>query len=95
MFEVDGDAVKELGVVVTLLDGAQKTAISLEDLDEDTQDNILLGLTTLEDVVRELGGSVYGERITENRFSKLGRGYAKGAWRRQGCRVGHHTLRHR
>lgn len=72
------DGVKELGVVVTLLDGAQRSAIKLEDLDEETQENILFGLTTLEEVARELGGSTYGERITENRFSKLGRGYAKG-----------------
>lgn len=79
MLTTDGDAVKELGIMVQLLDGAQRSSIQLEDLDEETQDNILLGLTTLEDVRRELGGSMYGERITENRFFKLGRGYARGA----------------
>lgn len=79
MFTAEDDEVKEINVVVSLLDGAQRSAIKLEDLDEETQDNIMLGLTTLEDVQRELGGSMYGERITENRFAKLGRGSAKGA----------------
>ena len=72
------DGVKELGVVVDLLNGSQRKSIELEDLDEETQENILFGLTTLEDVQRELGGSVYGERVSENRFSKLGRGFARG-----------------
>lgn len=80
MFTVeDDDIVKEIGVVSTLLDGAQKFAIQLEDLDEEIQDNIMLGLTTLEDVRRELGGSVYGERIQENRFLKFAQGYSHGA----------------
>lgn len=79
MFAAEDDEVKEINVVVDLLDGAQRSVITLESLDEETQDNIMLGLTTLEDVQRELGGSMYGERITENRFSKLGRGSAKGS----------------
>lgn len=78
MFTVE-DGVKQLGMVVDLLDGAQKTEIKLEDLDEETQDNILCGLVDFEDVKRELGGSTYGERVTENRFKKLGRGYAAGS----------------
>ena len=78
-FETEEDTVKTIGVVVDLLDGAQRKKIEIEDLDEETQENILFGLTTLEDVVRELGGNVYGERITENRFKKLAQGYSKGA----------------
>lgn len=79
MFEAEEDTVKTIGVVVDLLDGAQRTKIELEDLDEETQENILFGLTTLEDVIRELGGSKYGERVTENRFKKLAQGFSKGA----------------
>lgn len=79
MFTIEDESVKEVGVVVSLLNGAQRTSIELEDLDEETQDNILLGLTTLEDVRKELGGSMYGERITENKFVKFARGYARGA----------------
>ena len=77
LFTVD-EGVKELGMVVNLLDGAQKTEITFESLSEDVQDNILCGLVEFEDVVKSLGGSIYGERITENRFTKLGRGYGAG-----------------
>lgn len=79
LFTVDDDKWKELGVVNTLLDGAQKLDIKFEDLDEETQDNILMGLTTLEDVIDELGGSKFGDNIRESVFTKLGRGYSKGA----------------
>lgn len=79
LFSAEEDMWKEVGVVNTLIDGAQRTAIEFEDLDEDTQDNILMGLTTLEDVRAELGGSVYGDHIREARFTKLARGFSKGA----------------
>ena len=79
MFTVEGEEVRELGVVVALLDGAQKKEIKMEDLDEETQDNILCGLVEFEDVVKSLGGTVYSDRIQENRFVKLGRGFAAGS----------------
>lgn len=79
MFTVDDeDEVKQLGVTVDLLDGAQRNEIKLEDLDEELQEDIECGLVDLEDVIREMGGQVYGERITENRFKKLSRGYSGG-----------------
>ena len=42
-------------------------------------ENIDFGLTTLEDVIAELGGNMYGDRITELRINKLGRGSSKGS----------------
>lgn len=78
MFTVD-DGVKQLGLVVDMIDGAQKTEITLESLSEEIQDNILCGIVEFEDVKRELGNSTYGDRVTENRFKKLGKGYSAGA----------------
>ncbi len=78
-FTVDDDQVYSYGVIVKLLDGAQKTEISMEDLTEEQQDSIMLGEITLADIIREMGGSVYSkDRITENVFLKPARGHSRG-----------------
>ena len=79
MFTIDSDEWRELGVVNTLIDGAERMAIEFDDLTEEQQDNILMGLTTLEDIRAEMGGSVYGDRIQEARFTKLAKGYSGGS----------------
>lgn len=76
-FTVEDETVYEYGVVLNLLDGAQKTQIKYEDLTEEQQDSILLGELTLDDIRKELG-SVYGDRVIENVFVKPARGYSKG-----------------
>ena len=79
IFTVDKeDQWKQIGIVNKLLDGSQSKEITLEDLDEETQDNIMFGLTTLEDVQKELGGTVYGDKVKMAVLSKFARGYSKG-----------------
>lgn len=79
-FTVDGDEFKEIGLKVKMLNGAQKEELKIEDLDEETQENIELGLITIEEVKRELGiANVYGERIQEYQIDGLMNGYSKGA----------------
>lgn len=77
-FTVEDDSWKQLGVIVNLLNGAQKVEIDESMLTEFQQDMILLGELTLDDIRKELGGSVYGDRVQENQFVKLARGYSKG-----------------
>lgn len=77
-FTVTDDSWKELGVKVKLLNGAQKTEITEDMLTEFQQDLLLLGEITMDDIRKELGGDVYGERIQENLFDGLARGYSKG-----------------
>ena len=77
-FTVADDTWKQLGVIVSLLNGAQKVEIDESMLTEFQQDMILLDELTLDDIRKELGGSVYGDRIQENQFMKLSRGYSKG-----------------
>lgn len=74
----DEDKWMEYGCVVTLLNGAQRTSISFDDLTEEQQDSIIIGETTLEELSRELGGSVYGERVTKQVFLKPGKGFSNG-----------------
>lgn len=76
-FEVK-KGVYQLGIVVKLINGASINEISLDDLDEETREDIELGILDFEDVKAELGGSVFGDRITESQFLKIGRGYSKG-----------------
>lgn len=77
-FKVTDDKWLEYGCVVELVDGSPRKAIKLEDLDEDLQEDIELGIITLDDIRREMGGSIYGEHIRENRFIRPSNGYSRG-----------------
>ena len=74
----DEDSIYQYGIIVKLLNGAQREELTEDMLTEEQLDSIMLGELTLEDIRRELGGSVYGERIVENVFSKPSRGFSKG-----------------
>ena len=81
MFEKFDDeaTVRKVGIVCDMIDGAETQAITYDDLDEDTRDNIDMGLIELEDAIKALGGSMVGERITEYRVKSLSRTSAKGS----------------
>ena len=75
----DEATVRKCGLVCQMIDGAEEQAITYDDLDEDTRDNIDMGLIELEDAIKALGGSMYGDRITEYRVQSLARNSAKGS----------------
>lgn len=77
-FKVEDDTYKELGVVVNMLNGAQKTEITDDMLTDEQKEDLDCGLITEEDIIRDMGGSVYGDRIKEYQFDKIGRGFSKG-----------------
>lgn len=77
-FKIDDDSWKQLGVVVNLINGSQKVEIDESMLTELQQELILLGELTLDDIRKEMGGSVYGDRVQENQFVKLAKGSSKG-----------------
>ena len=52
------------------IDGAEKKEITMDDLSEETRSDIECGLLDFEEVKRQFGGSTYGDRITEIRYSK-------------------------
>jgi hypothetical protein len=81
MFEKFDDeaTVRKVGLVCDMVDGAESQAITYDDLDEDTRDNIDMGLIELEDAIRALGGNMMGNRITETRVKSLSRTSAKGS----------------
>lgn len=77
-FIVEDDTWKEYGVIVSMLNGAQKTEITEDMLTEEQKDDLECGLITIEDIRAELGGSVYGDRIQEYQFIKPAKGFTKG-----------------
>ena len=81
MFEKFDDeaTVRKVGLVCDMVDGAESMAITYDDLDEDTRDNIDMGLIELEDAIKALGGNMMGNRITETRVKSLSRTSAKGS----------------
>ena len=75
----EDDEIRKINLSCQQIDGAQRVAITYDDLDDDTKENIDFGLTTLEDAIREAGGNMFGEKIQEIRIEKLGRGSSKGS----------------
>lgn len=75
----DDDEIRKINLVCQQIDGAQRVAITYDDLDDDTKENIDFGLTTLEDAIAEAGGNMFGDKMQEIRIVKLGRGSSKGS----------------
>ena len=75
----EDDEIRRINLTCQAIDGAQRVSIRLEDLDEDTQENVAMGLISEEDAIRDAGGSMYGDKIQEIRIEKLGRGSSKGS----------------
>ena len=78
IFEDDDESFKEYGSVVNMLNGAQRIEIDEDMLTDEQREDIKYGLTTLDDIRRDLGGSAFGERIREYQFVKPARGFTRG-----------------
>ena len=77
-FVADTDEVMNIGITVNVINGADSVRITMDDLDDETKENIEAGWTTFEKVVREMGGNKIGEHISELRFSGLNMRQNKG-----------------
>lgn len=75
----DDDEVRKINLICQAIDGAQRVAITYDDLDDETKENLDWGLTTMEIVIAERGGTMFGDKLTELRIDKLGRGSSKGS----------------
>lgn len=72
------DEVFKLGMNVNLLNGSQRVKITEDDLTQEQKDSLLFGEITWDDIYRDLGTTVWGERVTQNVFIKPSRGYTSG-----------------
>lgn len=76
--KAEGDEIKELGVAVDFVNGAQQVDITMEMLSDEQREAIEDGMITFEELKRELGGKANGNRVTEIRLTGLMKGYASG-----------------
>ena len=75
----EDDEIRKINLVCQQIDGAQRVAITYDDLDDDTKENIDFGIISLEEAIRDAGGNMFGDKIQEIRIEKLGRGSSKGS----------------
>ena len=74
--KAEGDEIKEYGVVVDFINGAQQVEITMEMLTEEQRESIEDNLITFEELKAELGGKANGDRITEIRLTGIMKGYS-------------------
>lgn len=70
-FACDEDKIKQIGLTLSVIDGAETVELTMDMLDDETREDIECGLLDFEDVKRELGGRAIGDRINELRFAEL------------------------
>jgi hypothetical protein len=76
--KAEGDEIKELGVGVDFINGAKTVEITEDMLSDEQREAIEDGMCTFEDIKAELGGTAFGERVTEIRLTGLMKGYSSG-----------------
>ncbi len=76
--KAEGDEIKELGVTVDFINGAKTVEITEDMLSDEQKEAIEDGMITFEELKAELGGTAYGDRVTEVRLTGLMKGYASG-----------------
>ena len=77
-FIVEDDGFKEYGVIVNMLNGAQRVEITEDMLTDEQKNDLDCGLITMDDIRAEYSKGVYGDRIKEYQFVKPARGFTKG-----------------
>lgn len=62
------DEIKEIGLTLSVIEGAEAIEITMGMLDEETREEIELGLLDFEKVKKELGGKTVADKVSELRF---------------------------
>ena len=79
-FRVDDESIKEYGVEINMLNGAQKMEITEDMLTDEQKEDLEMELITMDDIRAELGRSTYGDRVHEYQFVNPAKGFkTKGA----------------
>lgn len=77
--KIESDEVRELGVNVVYINGSQKVAITEDMLTEEQKELLDMNMITMDDIRKEIGDTVYGDKKTEIRTEGLSRGYTSGS----------------
>lgn len=65
------DEIKQIGLTLSVIEGAEVIEITMDMLDEETREEIECGLLDFEKVKKELGGKTVGDKVSELRFAEL------------------------
>lgn len=66
----DDEKIYQIAFEVKFANGSEKKEIKIDDLTETQRDYVESGIMSLEDVILDMGGSKYGERVREVRLVK-------------------------
>ena len=75
----DEATVRKINLVCDAINGSETVAITYDDLDDDTKENVDLGLISLEDAIKGLGGNMVGNSVSEYRIKSFARSSAQGS----------------
>ena len=76
--KAEGEEIKELGVTVDFVNGAQQVDITMDMLTDEQRESIEDGMITFEELKKELGDKINGKKVTEIRLTGLMKGYSSG-----------------
>lgn len=65
------DDIKQIGLTLSVIEGAEIVELTLDMLDEDTREEIELGLLDFEKLKKEHRGKTVGNKVSELRFTEL------------------------
>ena len=77
--KAEGDEVREFGINVIYINGAQRVEITPEMLSDEQKELLEMNMITMDDIRREIGDTVYGDKKTETRAEAIARGYTSGS----------------
>lgn len=77
--KAEGEDVREFGVNVIYINGAQKVEITKDMLSDEQRELLEMNMITMDDVRKDLGDTVYGDKKTETRIDAIARGYTGGS----------------
>ena len=77
--KAEGDEVREFGINVFYINGAQRVEITEDMLSDEQKELLEMNMITMDDIRRELGDTVYGDKKTETRAEAIARGYTSGS----------------
>lgn len=75
----EDDIIRRMVLECEQIDGAQKVDVSYDDLSDEAKEMIDFGIISIEDAIKDAGGSVYGDTIHEIRIKGPGKGFSKGS----------------
>ena len=70
---------REIGLVCNVLDGAQKVELTEDMLTDEQKENLEFGLITMDEIRKELGKDIFGDRVTDIVIDSLCRGFSGGS----------------